>query len=66
MSETIARRAALLAGTVASVAVLATLALAWGTAIRTDFARGDWALAVLDLLAFPIGIVRGIGFWLGQ
>lgn len=66
MLEMIARYRAALGGFAVSLVAIATPILAWGTAIRADMARGDWALVLLDLLAFPVGIVRGVGFWLGQ
>lgn len=66
MLETITRYKTALAGSAVSLAAVAVPILAWGTAVRTDMARGDWAFVLLDLLAFPVGIVRGVGFWLGQ
>lgn len=39
--------------------------LAWCTHIYSCFTKDQWGFLIAGILAFPIGIIHGVGIWLG-
>lgn len=42
-----------------------TILAAWLTHIVTCLASGAWGFLIAGAIFFPIGIIHGIGLWLG-
>lgn len=41
------------------------LVAAWATHVVTCLMRGEWFLLIAGAIAFPVGIVHGVGIWFG-
>lgn len=49
--------------TAAGIALAAIAA--WGTHVITCINEGQWLLLIAGAIVFPVGIVHGVGIWLG-
>ena len=47
------------------IAFLLTCAAGWATHVIVCIQTGSWLLLIAGALAFPVGIVHGIGIWFG-
>lgn len=45
--------------------IMWVIVAAWGTHLYTCFTQERWGFLIAGALAFPIGIIHGIGIWLG-
>jgi hypothetical protein len=50
---------------VLGITVFATFFGAWLTHIVTCLSDGSWGYLIAGAIFFPIGIIHGVGIWLG-
>ncbi len=37
----------------------------WATSVVVCIKQGEWLLLIADAIAFPVGVVHGVGVWFG-
>lgn len=52
-------------GLAAMAAIPVLLFAAWLTHIIDTISDGEWLLLIAGAIAFPVGIIHGIGIWFG-
>lgn len=53
------------AGALGCTAFFIAMVAAWATHVIVSIMREEWFLLIAGALAFPVGIVHGVGIWFG-